>query len=98
LPQYISIFEERRGSMDILLWIVFGALAGWIASIIMKTSDRQGIFADIILGIAGAVVGGFLANLVGQPGVTGFNLYSILVAIIGAVIVIWAWNYITRRV
>lgn len=74
--------------MGILLWIVFGAIAGWIASIIMKT-NRQGVLADIIMGIIGAVVGGFAMNLLGQSGVTGFNLYSMVVAVIGAVIVIY---------
>jgi len=75
--------------MGIVLWIIFGALAGWIASVIMKTDSRQGTMMDIILGVAGAVVGGYLMGLVGQAGVTGFNLYSFVVAIIGAVVVIY---------
>ncbi|MDO8658774.1 MAG: GlsB/YeaQ/YmgE family stress response membrane protein [Candidatus Levybacteria bacterium] len=74
--------------MSILLWIVFGALAGWLASIIMKTNKQQGILIDVVLGIIGAVVGGLMMNLVGQPGVTGFNLYSILVSIVGATVLI----------
>ncbi|MGE5041908.1 MAG: GlsB/YeaQ/YmgE family stress response membrane protein [Candidatus Levyibacteriota bacterium] len=73
--------------MGILLWIIFGALAGWLASIVMKSS--QGIFGDIILGILGAVVGGLIMSFFGQAGVTGFNVYSLLVAIIGAVVLIW---------
>ena len=75
--------------MNILLWVVFGLLAGWIASMVMKTDHEQGTVADLILGVLGAVVGGFLFNLFGQPGVTGFNLYSIIVAVIGASVVIW---------
>lgn len=75
--------------MGILLWIIFGALAGWIASIIMKTDSGQGTVSDIIMGIIGAVVGGFIMNLFGQSGVTGFNLYSLAVAIIGAIVVIY---------
>lgn len=75
--------------MNIILWIVFGALAGWLASIIMKTNANQGIFADIVLGVLGAVVGGFLFGLFGQPGVTGFNIYSLLVALVGSVLLIW---------
>lgn len=73
--------------MGILLWIVLGALSGWIASMIMKSN--QGIMGDILLGIIGAVIGGFVMNLFGQSGVTGFNIYSILVSVVGAVIVIW---------
>ncbi len=75
--------------MDIILWIVFGALAGWLASLVMHTDAQQGGLANIIVGIIGAVIGGFVMSLIGQSGVTGFNLYSLLVAILGAVILIW---------
>ncbi|AHB40276.1 MAG: transglycosylase-associated protein [uncultured bacterium] len=74
--------------MGILLWIIFGGLAGWIASILMKTDRNQGTLLDILLGVVGAVVGGYLMNMLGQSGVTGFNLYSFFVAIIGAVVLI----------
>lgn len=74
--------------MGILLWIVFGVIAGWIASIIMKTNNRQGMLMDMVMGVVGAVVGGFLVGLVGQSGVTGFNLYSFVVAIFGAIVLI----------
>lgn len=83
--------------MGIILWIIFGALAGWIASIIMKTNSSQGTIMDIVLGVAGAVVGGFLMGLVGQSGVTGFNLYSFAVAIIGAVVVIYIGRMIRNK-
>lgn len=76
-------------NMGILLWIIFGALAGWLASIIMKTDASQGTVTDIVLGIIGAIVGGFLMEFLGQPGVTGFNLYSLFVAVIGASVVIY---------
>ncbi len=72
--------------MNIILWIVLGALAGWIASLIMKT--EQGLLVDIIVGIVGAFLGGFLFNTFGAGGVSGFNLYSILVAIVGAVVLL----------
>jgi len=72
--------------MNILLFIIFGAIAGYIASMIMSSS--HGWLEDVILGIVGAFLGGFLFNTFGQPGVSGFNLYSFLVAIVGAVIVI----------
>jgi uncharacterized membrane protein YeaQ/YmgE (transglycosylase-associated protein family) len=83
--------------MGILLWILFGALAGWIASVLMKTNYSQGTVMDIVLGIVGAVVGGFLMGMVGQPGVTGFNLYSMVVAVIGAVVVIYLGRVLRRR-
>lgn len=74
--------------MGILLWIVFGALAGWIASMIMKTDAQQGAFANILVGIVGALLGGFVMSLLGQGGVSGFNLYSLLVAVLGAVLLL----------
>lgn len=83
--------------MGILLFIVFGALAGWIASVIMKTDSNQGTMMDIIMGVVGAVVGGFLMGMVGQSGVTGFNLNSLVVAVIGAVVVIYAGRMLKSR-
>jgi uncharacterized membrane protein YeaQ/YmgE (transglycosylase-associated protein family) len=74
--------------MGIILWLILGLIAGWLASVIMKTDGSQGPIMDIILGIVGAVVGGFLFNFFGQVGVTGFNIYSILVATLGAVVLI----------
>lgn len=71
--------------MGIILWIIFGAIVGWIASIIMKTDAQQGTILNILVGIVGAVVGGWIMTFFGQSGVTGFNLYSFAVAIIGAV-------------
>jgi uncharacterized membrane protein YeaQ/YmgE (transglycosylase-associated protein family) len=73
--------------MSILLWIVLGAIAGWIADRIMASS--HGTVEDIILGIIGAFVGGFLMNSFGQAGVTGFNIYSLIVAVLGAVVLIF---------
>ncbi len=75
--------------MNILLWIVFGGLAGWIASIIMHTDARQGVILNIIVGIVGASFGGFIMNFLGVGGVNGFNLYSFLVAIGGAVVLLY---------
>lgn len=74
--------------MNILLWIIFGALAGWIASLIMKTDAEQGAFLNIVVGVIGAVLGGWIMNFFGASGTTGFNLYSLLVAILGACILI----------
>jgi uncharacterized membrane protein YeaQ/YmgE (transglycosylase-associated protein family) len=74
--------------MSIVLWIILGLVAGWLASVVMKTDAQQGAGTDIILGVLGALVGGFVMNMFGSPGVTGFNLYSILVAAFGAIVLI----------
>jgi len=73
--------------MNILLWLVLGAVAGWIADIAMKSD--HGLVEDVILGIVGAFIGGFIMNQFGQPGITGFNLYSLIVAAVGAAILIF---------
>jgi uncharacterized membrane protein YeaQ/YmgE (transglycosylase-associated protein family) len=73
--------------MNIILWIILGAAAGWIADMI--TTSAHGMLEDIILGVIGAFVGGFILNFFGQPGVTGFNIYSLIVAVIGAVVLIF---------
>lgn len=74
--------------MNFILWIVFGAIAGWLASIIMKTNAGSGLIVNIIVGIIGAFLGGWLFALAGGKGVTGFNLYSMFVAVVGAAILI----------
>lgn len=74
--------------MGIILWIIFGALVGWIASMIMKTDAQQGAFLNVVVGIIGALIGGFIMNAIGHAGVTGFNLYSFLVALVGAIVLI----------
>lgn len=73
--------------MGIIIWIIFGAIAGWIASIVMKSEG--GLMWDIVVGIVGAVIGGFIMSMLGQSGVSGFNLYSFLVAILGACVLIF---------
>lgn len=83
--------------MGIILWIILGGLAGWVASVIMKTDYSQGTVMDIVLGIVGAVVGGFLMGLIGQSGVNGFNLYSFIVAVIGAIVVIYLGRMLRRN-
>lgn len=74
--------------MGILAWIVLGGFAGWIASMIMKTDAEQGIFLNIVVGIIGAMLGGLLVQLLGGEGISGFNLYSFVVAIFGAVVLL----------
>lgn len=73
-------------------WLVLGALAGWVASIIMGTNRQQGLLKDILLGAAGAIVGGFIARLLGIGNVTGLNLPSFLVALAGSVLLLWLFG------
>lgn len=73
--------------MSIVAWIVLGLISGFIASKIVNKSG-EGVLIDIVLGIVGACVGGFLFNMIGSVGVTGVNLWSILVSVIGAVVVL----------
>lgn len=75
--------------MGLLGWIILGALAGWIASMIVGNNSEQGALGNIVTGIIGAISGGFLANVLGGSGVSGFNLYSLVVAIAGASAVIY---------
>ena len=82
--------------MSIISWLILGLIAGFIASKLYAGSG-QGIVIDIVLGIVGAVVGGFLFNMLGGAGVTGFNLYSMFVAVIGAVVVLWIYHAVTGR-
>jgi uncharacterized membrane protein YeaQ/YmgE (transglycosylase-associated protein family) len=82
--------------MSIIAWIILGLIAGFIASKIVNKTG-QGFFMDIILGIVGAIVGGFLFSAVGIGGVTGLNLYSMVVAIIGAIVVLVIYHAVARR-
>ncbi len=82
--------------MGIILWIIFGALVGWVASLIMKTDGEQGTVLNVLVGILGAVIGGWLMNMLGEGGVQGLSLYSFLVALLGACLLI-AMVKILRR-
>lgn len=84
--------------MGILLWIVFGALVGWIASLVMRTDAQQGAFLNVVVGIVGAVLGGWLMSFFGQTGVTGFNVYSFAVALVGAIVLIALVRAVRRTV
>lgn len=82
--------------MSIIGWLILGLIAGWIASkIVNKTGE--GVLIDIVLGIAGAVVGGWLFTAFGASGVTGFNIYSMFVAVIGAIVVLFIYHAIAGR-
>ena len=82
--------------MGILSWIILGLIAGFIGSKIVE-SQGQGFWLNIALGIVGAVVGGFLFDLFGASGVTGLNIYSMIVAVVGSVVVLWIYNAVTGR-
>jgi uncharacterized membrane protein YeaQ/YmgE (transglycosylase-associated protein family) len=81
--------------MSVLAWIVLGLIAGFIGSKIVNRTG-EGVLLDIVLGVIGAVVGGFLFNQFGSAGVTGLNLYSLFVAIIGAVVVLVLYHLMIR--
>lgn len=82
--------------MSLLAWIVLGLVAGFIGSKVVNNTG-EGVLVDILLGVVGAVVGGFLFNQFGQPGVSGLNLYSLLVAVVGAVVVLWLYHAVMGR-
>ena len=82
--------------MSIIGWLILGLIAGFIGSKIVNSSG-QGLVLDIVLGIIGAVVGGTLFSFFGAAGVTGLNIYSLIVAIIGSVVVLWLYHMITGQ-
>ena len=82
--------------MSIIAWIVLGLVAGWIASKIMH-GEGSGLVMNLVLGVVGAFVGGLLISVIGGVGVTGFNLWSLLVAVLGAIVVLWLYNALSSR-
>lgn len=83
--------------MGIIGWIIIGALAGWIASLITGNNKKMGIGMNILIGVVGGFIGGIVMSLIGGNGITGFNLWSLIVATIGAVILLLIVNAIKRR-
>ena len=81
--------------MSLLAWIVLGLVAGFIASKIVNHTG-EGVILDLVLGIVGAVVGGWLFHTFGMPGVTGLNVYSLIVAVIGAAVFLVIYHLVTR--
>ena len=82
--------------MSFIAWIVLGLIAGFIASkLVNKTGE--GMLMDIVLGVVGAVIGGWLFRTFGMPGVTGFNIYSLIVAVVGAAVFLIVYHALTRR-
>jgi uncharacterized membrane protein YeaQ/YmgE (transglycosylase-associated protein family) len=82
--------------MGIIAWVILGLVAGFIASKIVH-HHGQGLVVDLILGVVGAFVGGFVVRLIGGRGVTCFNVWSLLVAIGGAVVLLFLWNLLSRH-
>jgi uncharacterized membrane protein YeaQ/YmgE (transglycosylase-associated protein family) len=82
--------------MSIIAWLVVGLVAGWIGSMIVNRGG-EGPLLDIVLGIVGAFVGGFLFNMLGHSGVSGINLYSIFVAVVGSIVVLVIYHALFRR-
>jgi uncharacterized membrane protein YeaQ/YmgE (transglycosylase-associated protein family) len=82
--------------MSFIAWIVLGLIAGFIASKLVNKSG-EGMILDIVLGVVGALVGGWLFNTFGMAGVTGLNVYSLLVAVIGAVVTLVVYHAVVRR-
>ncbi len=82
--------------MGVISWIILGLLAGWIASkLVNKTGS--GMLMDIGLGVVGAIVGGLIVSFLGMSGVTGLNIWSIIVAVVGAVVVLWIYHAVVAR-
>ncbi|MER9357653.1 GlsB/YeaQ/YmgE family stress response membrane protein [Mesorhizobium sp. M0514] len=82
--------------MGIISWIILGVIAGFIGSKIVNKTG-QGLIMDIVLGIVGAIVGGLIFSAFGATGVTGLNIWSLIVAVIGAVVVLWAYHQFSRK-
>ncbi|MBI5959603.1 MAG: GlsB/YeaQ/YmgE family stress response membrane protein [Chloroflexi bacterium] len=83
--------------MGFFAWIIIGAVAGWLASKVMKTNRQQGLLMDIVVGVLGAFIGGFLFNQFGAAGATGFNIWSLFVAFTGAVVLLAGIRLMTGR-
>ena len=80
--------------MNLLIWILLGARAGWIAGLIMKSGRNW--LVNVVVGVLGAAVGGFVASALGMGGITGLNLYSLLVAVAGACLLLGLFNLLRR--
>jgi uncharacterized membrane protein YeaQ/YmgE (transglycosylase-associated protein family) len=106
LDAVLHVVERGRASgrpdnmgvreMGIIAWLVLGLIAGFIGSKIVNHTG-SGVIMDIVLGVVGAMVGGFVFSFFGAAGVTGFNIYSMIVAVVGAVVVLWLYHMLVGR-
>ncbi len=83
--------------MGIISWIIVGGIAGWLASIFTGNDKKMGVGSNILVGIVGGLIGGFIINIIGGKGITGFNLWSLLVSFIGSVVLLTIINAISRK-
>jgi uncharacterized membrane protein YeaQ/YmgE (transglycosylase-associated protein family) len=83
--------------LNFILWIIFGAIAGWLASIIMGKNAEMGAIANIVVGVLGALIGGYLMSLLGGEGITGFNLGSLLISVGGAVLLLFVVGLFKKK-
>ena len=75
--------------MTLLAWVIVGIIAGWLAKMVIPGEAPKGVLGDLVIGVVGAIAGGWTFNYFGHPGATGVNIGSVLVAFIGAVVVLW---------
>lgn len=80
--------------MGVLAWVIFGAVAGWLASIVVGTNAAQGSIENIVVGILGAILGGYIMSLLGKTGLTGFNVRSLAVAVLGSIVLLSVFNLV----
>lgn len=83
--------------MGIIAWIIIGGIAGWIASKIMNTDEQQGVIANIVVGIIGAFIGGWIWSMMGGDGQLGFNVASLLIAVVGSIILLFFYKLVSTR-
>jgi uncharacterized membrane protein YeaQ/YmgE (transglycosylase-associated protein family) len=88
--------RQESSAMSFIAWIVLGLIAGFIGSKLVNHTG-EGLIRDVLLGVVGAIIGGYLFNVFGAPGVTGLNLYSLLVAVVGAVVFLIVYHALFRR-
>lgn len=88
--------RQQSSAMSFIAWIVLGLIAGFIGSKLVNQTG-EGLIRDVLLGVVGAIIGGYLFNLFGASGVTGLNLYSLLVAVVGAVVFLIVYHALFRR-
>jgi uncharacterized membrane protein YeaQ/YmgE (transglycosylase-associated protein family) len=91
------LFRRRGFEMSTLAWIIVGIIAGWLGRMVIPGQGPAGLLGDLVIGVIGAVVGGWIFNALGHPGATGLNIGSIIVAFVGAVVVLWLMRLFTGR-
>jgi uncharacterized membrane protein YeaQ/YmgE (transglycosylase-associated protein family) len=100
-PDYLSeektVGERGVRNMEIISWVMAGLIAGLLAKWIIPGSGAGGFIIAVLIGMAGASIGGFIVNLLGGTGVTGFNVWSVLVATLGAIVLLFLYGFIARR-